>query len=107
MYKTTTFFFALFFLISCGNKKTNSIIQEKNEFRVLDTISGFYKTEIDPNESENCELSVEILKNKNEYSYHLKTDLRDLKGKVKFIKNDPNELYIVFEESNGMNILVM
>jgi len=97
MYKTTTLFLAILFITSCGNKNNNSIIQEKNKVIVLDTISGFYKTEIDSNETEACELSVEIFKTKNGYGYHLKTDLRNVKGKVRFIKDNPNELYIVFE----------
>ena len=97
MYKATTLFLAILCLISCENRKTNSPIQDTSKTKILDSISGFYKTEIDSNYSETCELSVEIRKNKNQYTYHLKTDLRDVKGKVGFVRDSPNELYIVFE----------
>ncbi len=97
MHKTITFFFAVFLIISCKNKKTSSVIRHKNEQKVIDTISGFYKTEVDTNDNETCELSVDIFKTKKGYNYHLKTDLRDVKGKVSFIRDNPNELYIVFE----------
>ena len=97
IYKTTTFFLAFVFLISCGNTKDKSVIQEKNKNKILDTLSGFYKTEVDPNDSADCELSVEIIKNKKGYIYHLKTSLRDLKGKISITRDESNELYLVLE----------
>ncbi len=97
MHKTITLFIVIFLVISCDNKKTSSVIRHQDEPKVLDTISGFYKTEIDANDSETCELSVDIFKSQKGYNYHLKTDKRDVKGKVRFVKDSPNELFIVFE----------
>ncbi len=94
MNKTIIIFFFLALVISCGNKK--SAFRE-NLSETKDTISGFYKTEDDPNIVGICNLSLTITKSKKRYFYHLITDSRNVKGKVSIDNENPNEPYIILE----------
>lgn len=55
-----------------------------------ESIEGIYKTA-------ECDISLEITKIKNEYQYFLKTNIRMLKGKATFSKNESGEKYLVLE----------
>jgi hypothetical protein len=96
MNKLLSFFLAILFLISCGDKKTERTVST-TKIKEQDTISGFYTTQIHMDHGSKCDLSVQISKSENGYRYRLKTDLRDLEGKISFDRTDTNELSIIFE----------
>ena len=89
---------------ACSNKPKTVVDERKPEKIAIDStikkkesIEGFYETQTDPNSTEECAISVEILKAKNGYSYVLKTKLRKLKGIATFTKNESGEKYITLE----------
>jgi hypothetical protein len=97
MNKFILFLLASVLIVSCNNQDPKTAIPKNDTIETKDTISGLYKTEIDSLYTDKCEISVSISKSKNGYLYHLKTDLRDVKGNVRLISEAPNELYLVFE----------
>lgn len=100
-------FFIVFILtavVSC-NKKTESLPDSTIEKSVTevpdsDTISNTI-TAKDPIEgtytTQKCALSLIISKNKTNYEYVLKTNLRTLKGKAVLSKSNSGEKYISLE----------
>lgn len=97
MNKTIIYLLGIFFLVSCNNQKPKNVVSKENKKVIIDTISGFYKTEIDTRENDMCDLSIRIFKVKNDYNFHLKTNLRNVKGKVGFGYDESKEVYLVFE----------
>lgn len=100
-------FFALFimvFFLACNNKPKPAAPVKNPEKTIMDSvnkneesIAGFYETQPDPENTGECKISVEILKEKNGYRYFLKTKLRELKGIATFTANESGEKYIVLE----------
>ncbi|TPG36316.1 hypothetical protein [Flavobacterium pectinovorum] len=107
MKSTSKIFYAIFILLSitaCNNKKPEPIVENKNFDSIVpqkakseESIEGLYKTQPDPNNADECEMSIEISKVKNDYFYFLKTKLRKLKGKATFTTNESGEKYLVLE----------
>ena len=103
-YKITIITFSLLLFSAC-NDKPKSVTNENNSKEVLidltnkneESIEGLYITQPDPNSTDECEMSVEISKIKNDYVYFLKTKLRKVKGKATFSTNELGEKYIVLE----------
>jgi hypothetical protein len=103
-YKITIITFSLLLFSAC-NDKPKSVTKENNSKEVLidltnkneESIEGLYITQPDPNSTDECEMSVEISKIKNDYVYFLKTKLRKVKGKATFSTNELGEKYIVLE----------
>ncbi|WP_337967788.1 hypothetical protein [uncultured Flavobacterium sp.] len=103
-YKITIITFSFLLFSSCKDKSKN-VTDENNSKEVLidltnkndESIEGLYKTEPDPNSTEECEISLEIAKIKSDYVYSLKTKLRKVKGKATFSTNESGEKYIVLE----------
>jgi hypothetical protein len=103
--KLTYILFAFLLLSSC-NKKVESSSEEiihKDTITLQtnsneESIEGIYKTYFDPNNSDECEISVEITKTKSGYRYFLKTKTRQLKGKANFTKSESGEKYLVLED---------
>lgn len=100
------FLFILFviFFSACTNKEKPAAEKESSETDIaLQTnqkeasIEGLYATQPDEDNTGDCEISVEIKKEKNGYSYFLKTNLRKLKGIARFTTNESGEKYIVLE----------
>jgi len=90
--------FSVILISACTNKKTGNVV-EKNTPKVEtslqtnkneESIEGIYKTA-------ECDISVEIIKTKEGFQYFLKTNLRNLKGKATFSKNESGEKYLVLE----------
>jgi hypothetical protein len=98
IYKIIYIIFSITLISACTNKKAEivtekdtskteiSIQTDKNE----ESIEGIYKTK-------ECDISIEITKTKNGYQYFLKTNLRKVKGKATFSKNESGEKYLVLE----------
>jgi len=84
MSKINIFFIAIYSLISCNNSSKKSEVLAKENHK----IEGVYKTIIDSNETKDCEIFLEILRNKSKFTYHLKTDKKDIKGRIVFDDND-------------------
>ncbi|MFT3795270.1 hypothetical protein [Flavobacterium sp.] len=97
MNRTVFLFFIAILLTCCREKKTDAVVSQDLATTSLDTISGFYKTEKDSLETEECPFSIRIYKEKGSYRYHLLTNLRNLSGKVSFDRGESNEVYLVFE----------
>lgn len=97
-------FFMMILLLACNNKP-KPVSQEKNPERIVtnstnkneESIAGFYETQPDPNNTGECKISVEIKKEKNGYTYFLKTKLRKLKGIATFTTNESGEKYLLLE----------
>lgn len=104
-YKITIITFSLLLFSAC-NDKPKSVTNENNSKEVLidstdkndESIEGLYKTQPDPNSTDECEISLEITKIKNDYLYFLKTKLRKLKGKATFSTNESGEKFILLED---------
>lgn len=107
MKSTSKIFYAIFILLTisaCNNKKSEPIVESKNFDSIVpqktkseESIEGLYKTQPDPNSTDECEMSIEISKVKNDYVYFLKTKLRKLKGKATYTTNESGEKYLVLE----------
>ena len=103
-YKITIITFSLLSLSAC-NDKSKIVAKESNPKEVAidstyknnESIEGLYKTQPDPNSTDECEMSVEISKVKNDYVYFLKTKLRKLKGKATLATNESGGKIIVLE----------
>jgi hypothetical protein len=103
-YKITIIALSLLVFSAC-NDKSKSVTDENNSKEALidltnksdESIEGLYKTQQDPNSTDECEISLEIAKIKSDYVYFLKTKLRKVKGKATFSTNESGEKYIVLE----------
>lgn len=103
-YKITIIALSLLVFSAC-NDKSKSVTDENNSKEALidltnksdESIEGLYKTQQDPNSTDECEISLEIAKIKRDYVYFLKTKLRKVKGKATFSTNESGEKYIVLE----------
>lgn len=90
-----TFYFAL---LSC-NHKTEKISSEKDlkeetnvsKVNSKDEIEGTYT------DSSDCNISLIISKNKNDYQYVFKTSVRTLKGKATYPHSSSGENYLTLE----------
>jgi hypothetical protein len=90
--------FSIILISACTNKKTEAVVEKnipKTEISLQinkneESIEGIYKTS-------ECDISIEITKTKDGYQYFLKTNLRKVKGKATFSKNDSGEKYLVLE----------
>ena len=86
------------------NSKTNKNLKinlQETENKIVDlprNIEGVYKTEINENEIEPCNLIIKITKKNGEYYYNYKSESRNLNGKVSFLRNiEKNVINIVLE----------
>ncbi|MDD4604438.1 MAG: hypothetical protein PHF97_11615 [Bacteroidales bacterium] len=89
---------------SLNSMKSFPIILKETETEVdplPSKIEGIYKTLAKDEETGDdtpCELSITITKNEGAYYYHLKTNMRDVNGKVSFDRDiEAKETYITFE----------
>ncbi len=79
-----------------------SLIETKAKVEPLPSnIEGLYKTQAKDQQTGDetpCDLAVTITKKDGEYFFRLKTNLRDIKGEVSFMRDiEANETYISFE----------
>jgi hypothetical protein len=86
------------------NSKTNKIFKidlQETEKEITDlpkNIEGVYKTLNNEGETETCNLTIKLTKKNGEYYYNLRSETRNLNGKVSFSRNiDNNETYIILE----------
>lgn len=95
----------LILLVSACNNKSKPVVQEDTPKTIItdsipkneESIEGFYETKPEPDNTDECTISVEIKKGKSGYTYFLKTKLRKLKGIASFTKNESGEKYITLE----------
>nr|WP_294787312.1 hypothetical protein [uncultured Flavobacterium sp.] len=98
MNKALIFITSFYLILTSFNQKTETISISTNskkeaihsEINSKDEIVGTYK-------ADGCDLSLIIVKIKNDYQYILKTNLRTLKGKAIYSKNSSGENYITLE----------
>ena len=99
-----SYIFIAIILLSCNNKA--EIVIENDNLKIADTIqteknqesiAGVYKTQTDPDNTGECDISLEITNAKEGYLYFLQTKLRKLKGKATFTSNESGEKYLVLE----------
>ena len=76
-----------------GSKSKVSLQTNTNK----ELIEGVYKTQPESDNSDKCQISIEISKTKTSYSYFLKTKIRELKGIANLTTNDSGEKIIVLE----------
>ncbi|WP_394775206.1 hypothetical protein [Flavobacterium sp.] len=96
-------FFVILSFSACANREKPVLEKKLSTDIALQTnqktesIEGIYETQPDENITGECKVSVEIKKEKKDYSYFLKTNLRKLKGIARFTTNESGEKYIVLE----------
>lgn len=101
--KLTVILVAISLISSC--KKSETVDPKNNsETRTLnktsadsESIEGLYETQAEPDNSNECVMSIEIIKEKKGYSYFLKTKLRQLKGIANMTTNESGEKILVLE----------
>ncbi len=91
------FLIMILFVVSCNQKpqhvpKKDTVVK-KQALKEIDTISGIYKTD----SIKDCEMTLQITNRHGKYFYHLVTSERNIKGKVHFESDDPDEKYLVLE----------
>lgn len=102
-YKLSFVFLALLILSSCNNKKPETPIENSSQEVKVKTanseelITGIYETKQEQESSDDCEISLEITKTKEGYTYFLKTKARQVKGIANFTKNESGESYLTLE----------
>ena len=97
--------FSFVFLFSCNDKKpvSETPISKKIVTVTLPKpfdkklIEGTYETKAEENDSDDCQLSLQITKTKSGYSYFLKTKTRQLKGIATFKIQKYGEKYLILE----------
>lgn len=62
-----------------------------------ESIAGIYKTQHEADNSDDCDISVEITKVKDGYIYFLKTKTRKIKGKVSITTEKSGEKYVTLD----------
>lgn len=99
-----SFVLFILLLLACNNKPKSPVPENNAETIAIDStnkdeesIVGLYETQPDPDNTDECKISVEIRKEKNSYTYFLVTKLRQLKGIATFTTNESGEKYIVLE----------
>lgn len=99
-----SFVLFILLLLACNNKPKSPVPENNAEIIAIDStnkdeesIVGLYETQPDPDNTDECKISVEIRKEKNGYTYFLVTKLRQLKGIATFTTNKSGEKYIVLE----------
>jgi len=103
-YKITIITFSLLLLSAC-NDKSKIVAKESNPKEVAidsthknnESIEGLYETHPESDNSDECNISVEIKKGKSGYTYFLKTKLRKIKGIANFSTNESGEKIIILE----------
>lgn len=102
--KITSAFILALFLSACENKPKPVVEKDIPNANISletktneESIEGLYETQPEPDNSDECKISVEIIKTKSGYTYLLKTKLRQLKGLASFITNQSGEKTIVLE----------
>ena len=105
MKKITILILILSFYACDSNKKKHPEISKKNPQTVIedsnkneDPVAGIYTAVVDSNNADDCKLSIELLKTKENYTFTLKTNSRNIKGKAHFVTNESGEKYIVLED---------
>lgn len=101
--KLTVILVAILLISSC--KKSEAVVEKNNsETKTLnktsadsESIEGLYETQPEPDNSNECVMSIEIIKEKMGYSYFLKTKLRQLKGIANLTSNESGEKILVLE----------
>lgn len=91
-------------LLACNNKPKSPVPENNAETIAIDStnkdeesIVGLYETQPDPDNTNECKISVEIRKEKNGYIYFLTTKLKQLKGIATFTTNESGEKILVLE----------
>lgn len=102
--KITATIFLTLLILACNNKPKPFVGQNKPVVLVADSthkniedIEGLYETQPETPSTDECQISVEIIKAKNGFTYFLKTKIRQLKGIASFTTNESGEKYIVLE----------
>lgn len=107
MHSTSKIVYVLFLglLISaCNNKPKPAVEKDASKSKILlqtntdeESIEGLYETHPESDNSDECNISVEIKKGKSGYTYFLKTKLRKIKGIANLTTNESGEKIIVLE----------
>lgn len=100
-----TFALLLASLISaCNNNPKPAVEKDVSKQKISlqsntieSSIEGLYETQPEPDNSDECKISIEIIKTKTGYTYFLKTKLRKLKGIANLATNESGEKNIILE----------
>lgn len=103
--KLTCILLIVSLISACNNKKPEPVVGENNSKNGInvqiskngESIVGIYETQSEQNNTDECKISVELIKVKDGYRYSFKTKSRKLKGKATFSTNKSGEKYIVLE----------
>lgn len=101
--KLTIILFSTLLISSCKksetvNEKKNREVKNTNKISPEEeSIDGFYETQPESDNSDDCKISIEIIKTKTGYTYFLKTKLRQLKGIANLTTNESGEKILVLE----------
>lgn len=100
--KITSAFILVLFLSACENKSKPVVEKDMPNISLetktnKESIEGLYETQPEPDNTDECKISVEIIKAKSGYTYLLKTKLRQLKGIASFSTSQSGEKTIVLE----------
>lgn len=88
----------ILFFTACSDKQKTTTFQEENSKSAMkvpaekstELIEGIYT-------SDECDLSVQITKTKEGYTYFLQTNTRKLNGKATVAQNESGEKYVTLE----------
>jgi hypothetical protein len=102
--KITAVFVLALLVLACNNKPKPAIEKDASTSKVSlqtntneEVIEGIYETQPESDNSDECQISIEISKTKTSYSYFLKTKIRELKGIANLTTNESGEKIIVLE----------
>jgi len=92
-------------ILACNYKKPEPVVGKNISKTVIslqtpkneESIAGIYETQHEQNNTDECKISVELIKVKEGYLYTFKTKSRKLKGKAIFTTNESGEKYIVLK----------
>jgi len=103
--KLATVIFVILIISACNNKKNDPVIETNISTDTIaiqakpkeESIEGIYKTQHEADNSDDCDISVEITKVKDGYIYFLKTKTRKVKGKISITTEKSGEKYVTLD----------
>lgn len=103
--KTLTLFIVILFFSGCNTNKKEPLVLKKeaqtlikNSNKNEEAVAGIYTAITDSNSTEDCKLTIELVRSKDKYNFTLKTNSRNIKGKARFVTNESGEKYVVLED---------